>query len=201
MSSNKKVSTLWLRYTKMYRNALAMCAVAGFAVVAPFSLPAAGVRLLLDIVLLISMGVVASKLLRTQMRANDRQATDPIDAASCPEQPEQIGAVQPLGRMQATAPQQQEMLSAADNTGPITISQQELKRLHEQLLQAQKANGEQPLDINSLQEIVTRTTKQIFAQHACQAVAFEVVRHEGKVTLQPRIVREPQSDQAPENRA
>ncbi|MEM7402871.1 MAG: MXAN_5187 C-terminal domain-containing protein [Myxococcota bacterium] len=198
MTSSSKKGTLLLRYARIYRNAFMLCAIAGFAVVVPIAPQIAAGRLLLDVVLLISMGMFAGRLLRTQTRSGSNQSSDGIDAAKdIANRPEQIGEVQPLGQMQA--PAATDVATAA--TSAVTISQQQLKRLHDQLQQAQKANGEKPLDLKSLQEIVTSTTKQIFAQHSCQGVAFEVVCHEGKVTLQPRIVREPQSPQAPENKA
>ncbi|MEM7589226.1 MAG: MXAN_5187 C-terminal domain-containing protein [Myxococcota bacterium] len=213
MKQSKNRSTLLPLYAKINRNALGFCAVAGFALAAPVCWQIACFRLLLDTILLISMGIVANKLMRTQTKQETRRFPEPIDAMSCPEQ---IGAVQPLGQtqMNATETGAPETTGKPEATGtsetpnmpdnhsqPVSISQNELKRLHEQLIQAQKANGEKPLDFNSLQDVVTRTTKQIFAQHACQGIAFEVIRHEGKVTLQPRILREPQSPQAPENRA
>lgn len=197
MTNDNTMDTLLPRYAKINRNALVCCAIVGFAVAAPLCWYTACLRLLLDTTLLISMGVVSGKLIRAQTQRHIGQVADATTAASCPEQ---IGLVQPLGQTQSVA-QQSDATHGSNDSSCVTVSQTQLKRLHEQLVQAQQANGEQSLDFNSLQEVVHRTTKQIFAQHSCQGVAFEVIRHQGKVTLQPRILREPQSPQDHENRA
>ena len=208
MKSDKKVHALLRRHTKISRNLCMFCALIGFALVASVDWQTATLRLLLDAVLLISMGIFSSRLIQAQTQCNMRQDSEPVDAMCSPEQ---IGAVQPLGQMQSISQEHEagktcktdETYETADTAGNnlLTVSQKELKRLHEKLVQAQQENGEGMLDFDSLQEIVTRTTKQIFAQHSCQGVAFEVIRHKGRVTLQPRILREPQSHQAPENSA
>ncbi len=80
----------------------------------------------------------------------------------------------------------------------VSLSQEEMRRLHQQLVQAQTANNEKPMDFASLQRMVAQTTEYIFASHkACTEVSFEVTRHNGKVALQPRIIRRKESPQDP----
>ncbi|MEM7494636.1 MAG: hypothetical protein AAF471_00515 [Myxococcota bacterium] len=85
---------------------------------------------------------------------------------------------------------QPQPVSGAARSAQVSLSQEEMRRLHQQLVQAQTASNEKPMDFASLQRMVAQTTEYIFASHKdCTEVSFEVTRHNGKVALQPRIIR------------
>lgn len=125
------------------------------------------------------------------------QQTARQDQATPPDQLSEGGAPAQPGRQ--TGQEQTHPVAAAARSPHVSLSQEEMRRLHQQLVQAQTANGEKPMDFASLQRTVAQTTEYIFASHQdCTEVSFEVTRHNGKVALQPRIVRTAKGTQSPQ---
>ncbi len=72
---------------------------------------------------------------------------------------------------------------------PVQSPKSSLHDLYEQFKEAHRLQGQETVDFDSFEDMISKTRDQLIQEHNAKSVRFEVVTESGSVALRPRLVR------------